>query len=120
MRCCVILWDRALTDVYNLEIAMGTILWLLLLSKSNQKVDICLVVMYIYIIMGRVIDDQMHRTQLFIQKNVHDFLQTKADEEGITISEAVRRILTDYFHRTHRKQTELGIQSLLTMGEGGE
>jgi hypothetical protein len=68
--------------------------------------------------MGQVEDDQMHRTQLFIQKKVHDFLQAKADEDGTTISEAVRRILTDYFHRTHRQQTELGIQTLLKMGEG--
>ena len=83
--------------------------------------------MYIYIIRmrdicvgsGRHVQKYMHRTQLFIPEKLHTYLQSLAEEEGITISEAVRRILTDYFHRTHRKNTEQGIQTLLRMGEAG-
>ena len=63
-------------------------------------------------------DDLMHRTQLFIPIQLHSFLQDKASEEGITVSETVRRILSDYFHREHRTQTEKGIQVLLQMAEG--
>ena len=59
----------------------------------------------------------MHRTQLFIPEKLHQYLQAKADAESITISEAVRQILSEYFHRNHRKDTELGIQTLMRMGD---
>jgi len=75
-------------------------------------------VMYIYIIMiDQGVGDDMHRTQLFIPKDLHNFLHEKSIEEGITVSECVRRILTDYFHRNHRTTTEKGIQALLQMTE---
>ncbi len=63
------------------------------------------------------VDSDMHRTQLFIPKDLHNFLHEKSIEEGTTVSESVRRILTDYFHRNHRTRTEKGIQALLKMSE---
>lgn len=75
--------------------------------------------MYIYTCMGEQnsTTDTMHRTQLFLSKDLYQFLLERSREEGITLSELVRQVMTEYFHRQHRKDTEAGIQTLLRMGE---
>jgi len=59
----------------------------------------------------------MHRTQIFLPKQMHQTLKTDAHERKIGFSELVREILEEYLNRRHRRSAEKGIRALLEMAE---
>lgn len=60
----------------------------------------------------------MHRTQLFIPHDMHEDLIQESQSLGITISELVRQVMSQYLNVKHRKTMESGITILLDMAEG--
>ena len=60
---------------------------------------------------------KMHRTQLFLPKDLHHELSLEAHSQGITLSELTRKVLGQYLHRQSRNESESGVQILLDMAE---
>jgi post-segregation antitoxin (ccd killing protein) len=63
---------------------------------------------------------QMHRTQLFLPIDLHKELLEESRFQGITISEIVRQVLTQYLQKHSREDTEAGTRLLLDMAEWAE
>jgi len=63
---------------------------------------------------------QMHRTQLFFPRDLHEELASEAQSQGITISELVRQVMVQYLHKHSREETEAGTKLLLDMAEWAE
>ena len=59
----------------------------------------------------------MHRTQLFIPKGLHKALAQEAHTLGITNSELVRQIISQYLSKNSREKTETGMRLLFDMAE---
>lgn len=76
--------------------------------------------MYIYVTTMAVKEgakEEMHRTQLYLSRKLHRALKQEASLEGLTLSEKVRFILSNYLHSNGREKTESGINTLLKMAE---
>jgi len=63
-------------------------------------------------------ETHMHRTQLFIPKELHGELVVEAQSQGVTLSELARQALSQYIHKQSRNRTENGTRILLDMAEG--
>jgi len=66
---------------------------------------------------GNNLDEAMHRTQIFLPRDLHYSLKKEAESGGITVSELIRNMLNRQLHVNSRTHTERGIQVLLNMAD---
>lgn len=60
---------------------------------------------------------KMHRTQLFLPQKLQESLSQEAKSLGITNSELMRQIISQYLNKSNRQNTEAGMRLLLDMAD---